>query len=236
MHDAPARPHDGTDVGQEYVRAVQPRPHQVAALADLTRALAVHDRTQLVMACGTGKTLVGRWYAQSSEANRILVMLPSLGLVAQTLREWRRANRGSSWRFNALEVCSDPTTAEGAAERAGDADEDVIPLEEGTWEEVEARVTTSVRRAADWLQRRSDQVSVVFSTYHSSPVVSEAQQGNAAEDRVLHEGQRRVAGGCRRPEVAGLPAAGPVRGGPDRHGRRRPGGSPDLRPGVPPGR
>lgn len=185
------------DVGQEYVRSVQPRPHQVAVLADLTRALAVHDRTQLVMACGTGKTLVGRWYAQSSEANRVLVLLPSLGLVAQTLREWRRANRGSSWRFNALVVCSDPTTAEGAAERAGDAAEDVIPLEEGTWEEVEARVTTSVRRAADWLQRRTDQVTVVFSTYHSSPVVSAAQQlcaGETTFDLVLCDEAHRLAG------------------------------------------
>lgn len=185
------------EVGQEYVRSIQPRPHQVAALADLTRALAVHDRTQLVMACGTGKTLVGRWYAQSSEANRILVLLPSLGLVAQTLREWRRANRGSSWRFNALVVCSDPTTAEGAAERAGDAAENLIPLEEGTWEEVEARVTTSVRRAADWLQRRTDQVTVVFSTYHSSPVVSEAQglcAGERVFDLVLCDEAHRLAG------------------------------------------
>jgi predicted helicase len=159
--------------------ALQPRTHQVAGLADLTRALAVHDRTQLVMACGTGKTLVGRWYAQSSEAAQVLVLVPSLGLVAQTVREWRRANRGSAWRFKALVVCSDPTTAEGAAERAGGAEGDAIPVDRGTWGQVDAQVTTQVSRAASWLSGRgsgSGEVRVVFSTYHSSPVVAAAQR------------------------------------------------------------
>ncbi|SNT65661.1 hypothetical protein SAMN05421812_1254 [Asanoa hainanensis] len=65
----------------------QPTPDsdQVAALAALQRALAVHDRTQLVMACGTGKTLVARWHAQAADAQQVLVFLPSLALVAQTL-------------------------------------------------------------------------------------------------------------------------------------------------------
>lgn len=173
---------------------LQPRPHQVAALADLTRALAVHDRTQLVMACGTGKTLVGRWYAQSSDATRILVLLPSLGLVAQTLREWRRANRGSNWRFSPLVVCSDPTTAEGAAERALE-DGDAIELEERTWDEVGAQVTTSPMQAARFLSRSRDDVQVVFSTYHSSPVVAAAQhQAPEAFDLVICDEAHRLAG------------------------------------------
>lgn len=68
-------------------KTVQPRPHQIDALTSLTAALAVHDRAQLTMACGTGKTLVGRWHAQASDAEQVLVLLPSLTLVAQTLRE-----------------------------------------------------------------------------------------------------------------------------------------------------
>jgi predicted helicase len=103
---------------------LQPRPHQVNALADLTRALAVHDRAQLVMACGTGKTFVGCWHAQACGAERVVVLVPSLALVAQTLREWRRASRAArGWQFTALVVCSDPSTAAGAAERALDSDD-----------------------------------------------------------------------------------------------------------------
>jgi predicted helicase len=33
----------------------EPRPYQRAALADIKRELADHDRAQVIMACGTGK-------------------------------------------------------------------------------------------------------------------------------------------------------------------------------------
>ena len=39
---------------------------------------------------GTGKTLVGRWHAAASEARQVLVLVPSLALLGQTLQEWRR--------------------------------------------------------------------------------------------------------------------------------------------------
>ncbi len=41
-----------------------------------------HDRGQLIMACGTGKTLVGLWAAERLGATRTLVLLPSLSLLA----------------------------------------------------------------------------------------------------------------------------------------------------------
>jgi len=39
----------------------KPRPHQKAALADIEREFSGHDRATVVMACGTGKTLVALW-------------------------------------------------------------------------------------------------------------------------------------------------------------------------------
>jgi predicted helicase len=42
---------------------LHPRPHQITAIAAITRALTVGNRTHLISACGTGKTLTGRWYA-----------------------------------------------------------------------------------------------------------------------------------------------------------------------------
>lgn len=91
-----------------------PRPHQLAALAALEETLVAGDRAQLLMACGAGKTLVGRWLAQRRAAATTLVVVPSLALVAQTLAEWRSAG---DWTFEALITCSDPSTAAGAAER-----------------------------------------------------------------------------------------------------------------------
>lgn len=167
----------------------QPRPHQTDALLDLQRSLAVHDRTQLIMACGTGKTLVGRWHAQASDASLVLVLLPSLALVAQTLREWRRAtgNRATGWGFQALVVCSDPTTTEGSEERA--VNDDGIDISTRAWEQQQAQVTTDPRVAAGFLRaHQPGQRRVVFSTYHSAPVVAAAQiQATRGGDPVVFD-------------------------------------------------
>lgn len=147
-----------------------PRPHQTQALTDLAIAFGVHDRAQLVMACGTGKTLVARWHAEASLAERVLVVVPSLALLAQTLREWRRPR---SWPFEALVVCSDPTTTAGAAERA---DAEGADVDEPFWASQRAAVTTNPAIAAKFLQRAvRGRPQVVFSTYHSAPVVAHAQ-------------------------------------------------------------
>ena len=90
--------------------ALTPEPHQREAFDAVAAALPRGGRTQIVMACGTGKTLVGRWAAQGHAAQTVAVFCPSLALVAQTIREWRNAH---GWPFEAIVVCSDPTTAEG---------------------------------------------------------------------------------------------------------------------------
>jgi superfamily II DNA or RNA helicase len=171
---------------------IRPRPQQVEALTNLALALAVHDRAQLVMACGTGKTFIGRWHAQAAEAQRTLVFLPSLSLLAQTLKEWRRV---AGWPFEALVVCSDPTTAAGAAERRTD-DGAVEDIARPVWSTVRATVTTSVTQAANFLTRKVDgRPQVVFSTYHSAPVVAAAQaHANAAFDLEICDEAHRLAG------------------------------------------
>jgi predicted helicase len=64
-----------------------PRPHQDAALADIAAELAVADRTTLVMACATGKTLTAMWTAErfARDGGLIVQLFPSLALIAQTV-------------------------------------------------------------------------------------------------------------------------------------------------------
>jgi len=147
----------------------RPRPHQLEALAALEESLVDGDRAQLVMACGAGKTLVGRWLAQRREAAITLVVVPSLALVAQTLAEWRSAG---DWAFEALITCSDPSTAAGAAERASADDQDVAaPF----WASHRAKVTTRPGVVASTLRGRpAARPLVIFSTYHSAHVVAAA--------------------------------------------------------------
>ncbi|MEW2157362.1 Helicase associated domain protein [Streptomyces sp. NPDC007189] len=78
------------------------RAHQREAVDAVLRALelpADHTvperglRTQVVMATGSGKTLVAVRSAEELRAGRVLVLVPSLDLLAQTEAAWREGGR-----------------------------------------------------------------------------------------------------------------------------------------------
>ncbi|MGQ5609641.1 Helicase associated domain protein [Streptomyces sp. EKS3.2] len=78
------------------------RPHQREAVDAVRAALEVPAagtvlerglRTQVVMATGSGKTLVAAQSAHELRAGRVLVLVPSLDLLAQTEAAWREADR-----------------------------------------------------------------------------------------------------------------------------------------------
>ncbi|MGX1887351.1 Helicase associated domain protein [Streptomyces sp. NPDC055287] len=79
------------------------RPHQRDAVAAATRNLTQHPRTSVIAACGTGKTLIAaRTAARTAPRGRVLVLLPTLDLLSQTIRSWRLAGR----KGTAVAVCS----------------------------------------------------------------------------------------------------------------------------------
>ncbi len=92
----------------------KPRPHQEKALADLLPALKTADLATVIMACGTGKTLLSLWAAERLQAKNVLVLVPSLALIQQTLHGWLAATGWDNLAY--LCVCSDPTVTAGADE------------------------------------------------------------------------------------------------------------------------
>ncbi|MGW0607847.1 Helicase associated domain protein [Streptomyces sp. NPDC002640] len=81
----------------------QLRPHQREAVDAVLRALELPAqstapgrglRTQVIMATGSGKTLVAVRSAEELRAGRVLVLLPSLDLLTQTATAWRQGGRG----------------------------------------------------------------------------------------------------------------------------------------------
>ncbi|WP_419669115.1 Helicase associated domain protein [Streptomyces sp. 2-1] len=79
------------------------RPHQKDAVAAATRTLTQHSRASVIAACGTGKTLIAaRTAARIAIRGRVLVLLPTLDLLSQTIRSWRAAGR----KGLAVAVCS----------------------------------------------------------------------------------------------------------------------------------
>ncbi|MBO8191583.1 Helicase associated domain protein [Streptomyces oryzae] len=78
------------------------RPHQREAVDAALRVLELPARsavpgrglrTQVIMATGTGKTLVATRSAEELRAGRVLVLVPSLDLLAQTEAAWREGGR-----------------------------------------------------------------------------------------------------------------------------------------------
>jgi superfamily II DNA or RNA helicase len=158
----------------------KPRPHQAEAIRDVLKGFKTSDRGQLIMACGTGKTLAGLFITEKLKAQRTLVLLPSLSLLKQTLNEWR-ANCAND--FAALPVCSDDTVA--------DSDDAAI----AHTADLGVPVTTDPNEIATFLRRKSGPL-VVLSTYQSSPKLEAAFKLGRVPgfDLVIADEAHRVAG------------------------------------------
>ena len=141
---------------------------QKEAVRDIAKSFRDKDRGQLILPCGTGKSLVALRAAEkvAGLGGRVLYLVPSIALIGQTMREWSR-QREMPLRY--LGVCSDTTAGRkgsAQADTAGDLTELAIP------------VTTDPARLAKELSKPvpGDAMQVVFSTYQSSPKIAEAQQ------------------------------------------------------------
>jgi predicted helicase len=158
-------------------------PDQVEALKRISETLAKSDRAHVVMACGTGKTLVALWAAEALKPKTVLVLLPSLTLLQQTLDEWSRHN-GWGRYFTYKCVCSDPTVT------ARDTN-DPIHLDAT---DLEFRVDTSPDEVRRFIEQDTQAVKVVFSTYQSSPVVSQGVRGLPPFDVAIFDEAHKTTG------------------------------------------
>ena len=158
----------------------EPRPPQIEAVGNVVSRFQTADRGQLVMACGTGKTFVYLWVKERLKARRTLVLVPSLGLLSQTLNEWTSAARD---KFDALCVCSDQTVNRTEEDEAISLVSD-LPFP----------VSSDAMEIAHFLMR--DKYQVVFSTYQSSPLIAQAQKNSEVPhfDLVIADEAHRCAG------------------------------------------
>ncbi|MEI8362364.1 MAG: Helicase associated domain protein [Betaproteobacteria bacterium] len=157
-----------------------PRDHQIEAITAAVQGLQTADRGQLIMACGTGKTYVTLWIKEHLAAQRTLVLVPSLGLLSQLLREWTFA---ATTPFEVLCVCSDQTVGTKGNDEAIHSVADLaFPVTSGADE---------VKRFLSGAGNR-----VVFSTYQSSSVIAAAQADSTspAFDLVVADEAHRCAG------------------------------------------
>lgn len=163
-----------------------PRPHQTEALEKTQEGFAEYDRGKIIMACGTGKTYTSLIISEAvaGAGKTVLYMVPSLSLMSQTIREWKN---DATEDFTAFSACSDQTV--GSRKK----DDEVII----STNDLAFPATTNPKDLADAVAKAPrDRMTVVFSTYHSIDVISEAQKthGLTAFDLIVCDEAHRTTG------------------------------------------
>ena len=157
----------------------EPKPHQRKAIEEIIAEFQHASRATAVLACGTGKTLVALWAAEKQEPKTVLVLVPSLALLSQTLPEWCRQ---TTWgdRFRYLCVCSDSSVDQSAQN-------DDYALKQS---DLEFTVTTEAKRVEEFLAANPSGVNVIFSTYQSAEVVAAGLNGAPIDFGVFDEAHK----------------------------------------------
>ena len=146
------------------------RPYQRTAIDDVIAGFENAERGRLIMACGTGKTFTSLRLTEEyvGAGGSVLFLVPSIALLSQALREW---SNNTSEGITAMAVCSDTKASRGRKASEDSSEISVVDL-------ALPATTDPERLAARMKEARTDGsgIRVVFATYQSIDVVSQAQQ------------------------------------------------------------
>lgn len=141
------------------------RPHQIDALSAVMDGFKESDRGKVIMACGTGKTLVSlriaeEFFKKKKSPATVLFLAPSISLLSQTIMEWGQNKKSP---YMALAVCSDS--------KVGKKDDDDMQVTD-----LAIPASTDVEKLLAALANRGTKNLVIFSTYQSLEIISKAQK------------------------------------------------------------
>jgi superfamily II DNA or RNA helicase len=147
------------------LKPLRPRPHQKPALKDAHEHFVIQKakRGKLIMPCGSGKSLTAYWIAGELGARSIVIAVPSLALIRQTLKVWLRETQANQQEVDWICVCSDESA--GRVERDDSA---VLRQDLGV------PCLTNPKEIAAWLKRKHRGLTVVFTTYQSGEALAKA--------------------------------------------------------------
>ena len=149
------------------LKAYSPFSHQKRAIRNGHKHYVSEkeSRGKMIMPCGTGKSLTAFWIAEKLDAKRIVVAVPSLALIRQTLKVWLRETYAKKWDVDWICVCSDESV--GKVSR-----DDLAVLKQ----DLGVPAYTDPETIAEWLRKRHSGKVVVFTTYQSGKALAEASK------------------------------------------------------------
>lgn len=163
------------------------RPHQDVALEKVMNGFTESNRGKLIMACGTGKTFtslkIAEQFAKENNGAYVLFLVPSISLLAQTLREWTAESELS---IHSFAVCSDTKVGKKSAD-----------TEDISTHDLAFPATTDTQKLALHMKAFAgkSELTVVFSTYQSIEVVADAQKRGVPEfDLIICDEAHRTTG------------------------------------------
>jgi predicted helicase len=144
----------------------KPRDHQKKAIKYAQDHFLKNDnsRGRLIMPCGTGKSLTAFWIASALKANSIIVAVPSLNLIKQSLEDWTAEFVAQNefpkpdWQI----ICSDESTGKIDDEFVSDSYSFGVDT------------TTSAVKIEEFLKRKTKSRKIIFTTYQSSDRLAQA--------------------------------------------------------------
>ena len=146
------------------------RDHQKEAIEKATQYYCSNDRGKMIMACGSGKTFTSLRLAETmtNGKGKILFLVPSISLLSQTLMAW---TGDADEKISPICICSD---AKVSSKKTVD-DTGFLSTEE-----LAEPATTDVEKIRTLIKQKQetnpDGMLVVFSTYQSIDVISNAQK------------------------------------------------------------
>lgn len=163
-----------------------PYEHQRQALEAARDGFVTADRGKFIMACGTGKTYTGLIVAEAlaGKGGRVLFMVPSLALMAQTVTEW---SNDAQLPLRCFAVCSDTQVGKRVTDDVADLNQHDLAF---------PATTSGEKIAAEATPEDPENMTVVFSTYQSIQAITAAQKqhGLPAFDLIICDEAHRTTG------------------------------------------
>ena len=164
-------------------KKLSPRPHQRAAITKTIAYFKLNERGKMIMPCGTGKSLTAFWIAEKMRPKSILVAVPSLALLQQTLKVWTREFLLNNIEPDWLCVCSDDTVKE--------EQDDFVTFSA----DLGIKVDTDPRIIRNFLKKKTMKLKIVFTTYQSGRATAIGSKGFTYDLGIMDEAHKTVGSG-----------------------------------------
>lgn len=177
----------------------QPRYYQNNVITTALEYFKEHDRGQLIMAPGTGKTFTSLKVAEAmaKEAGKeqyvVLYLVPSIQLLTQTLRGW---NNDTDMSMSSMAVTSDRNASRGSVKKKDKDEETYIQIKAS---DIGFPATTSAKKVVEnykeLMTQPKKELLVVFGTYQSIEVLGKAQKNGFPDfDLIIADEAHRTTG------------------------------------------